>query len=56
MKKVRIKYWEQDTIESGHWQYTEYMDETKALYIADNRLYPRPEIEYLPEEDNNEKN
>jgi hypothetical protein len=54
MKKARVKYWEQDTIESGRWQYTEYMDETKALYITDNRLYPRCEIEYLQKESNME--
>lgn len=36
---VKIEYWMQDTIESGHWEETQPMDRTEANSLLDLRVF-----------------
>ena len=42
MKAVRIKYWVQDTIETGHWELTGLLKEKDAEKTV--HLYERGEV------------
>ena len=36
---VKIKYWIQDTMESGHWEETEPMERSEANTMLDLRVF-----------------
>ena len=43
-KMVRIRYWYQETMESGRWMLTGLMPSDSALRIHESRLYEQSEI------------
>jgi len=44
MKMVSIKYWVQETMESGRWIITKPMCESTAKTVVDRRIFDRAEI------------
>jgi hypothetical protein len=41
---VKIKHWQQDTMESGRWHYTDAVTRRIALRLIEERIFYRAEI------------
>jgi len=41
---VKIKHWQQDTIEAGRWRYTDSMPRGTAQKLIEERIFERAEI------------